>query len=127
MKKSNLLVAKGSLAAVACALAFPAGAAYVDFTNAQAVDAVKLSDLTNEVNWADGLFPTSDKEYRIHSGRYAGIGDGLSFPGKKLTIGQKGGSNGYLVIRGAGSTIGFQNDGLFLERGQLYFNQGIRR
>ena len=124
--KSSLSVAKVALSAVAFALAFPADAAYVNFTNSQAVGSVNLNDLTNAVNWSDGLYPTSDKEYRVHSGRYAGVGDSLSFPGKKLTIGQKGGSDGYLVIRGTGSTIGFQNDGLFLERGQLYFNQGYQ-
>ena len=83
MKKSSLSVEKVSLVAVAFALAFPADAAYVNFTNDQKVDDVKLSDLTNEVNWADGLFPTSNKEYRVHSERYAGVGNSLSFPGKK--------------------------------------------
>ena len=83
MRTSNLSVAKAALAALAVGFTLAVDAAYVNFTNTQAVDAVKLSDLTNEVNWADGLFPTSDKEYRIHSGRYAGVGNSLSFPGKK--------------------------------------------
>ena len=48
--KSNLSVAKIALAAVAVGLAVSAHAAYVNFTNNQAVGSVKLSDLTNAVN-----------------------------------------------------------------------------